>query len=55
VSSLRFLPQVRTPLPQCSPAEKQLVRATLTRLIEEINAMETAIFNPSTFITQVAL
>ena len=35
------------------PDERELVAGGLTRLAEEINAVETAIFNPSTFITQL--
>jgi len=44
-------------LPHCSPAEKQLARVTLTRLIDEIIAVETAIIkgSPSTFITPLGL
>jgi hypothetical protein len=37
------------------PDERELVMDKLTGLIEEINAVETAIFNPSTFITPLGL
>jgi len=35
--------------------ERDWVTGGLTGLIEDINAVETAIFNPSTFITQLGL
>ncbi len=37
------------------PDERELVTEGLTRLIEELNAVETSIFNPSTFITPLDL
>ena len=37
------------------PDEREFVTEGLTRLIEELNAVETSIFNPSTFITPLDL
>jgi hypothetical protein len=46
---------VRNNKSDLEPDERELVARGLTRLAEEINAVETAIFNPSTFITQLGL